>query len=378
MPEHFIGSADNRDFKFPSEEREYQELFRENFEEHEKWQKNLKEVVNAMKRKRDALQEVVQDMKRKRGYREEARMLFIVLGGAMQGPYGVGQMDALLEMAYMTRNVSAKDAFLGMSVGATTCAFGLAGKKQALLGTSYFYRICTKKEFLNFLRIHKVVDVSVIEKAMRNPATQLDVDAVRKQPAQFFVQAFNENKKEPEFIDAKDPNIDMIDALHASMAIPFIYDEVVAINGRKFTDGAFNDPLPIVRAIEKFKPTHLLILPNMPFNQLPPGQPGTAEKWFMKLSPDKGFLGFVRKILANRQAVRQSLELIQKQKNVKIGVFWPSDMGLDLLTQDGIKIKSAIKQAAKETFALFGEPERFLKLYEQEYPEDQWSKQIDA
>ena len=39
-----------------------------------------------------------------------------------------------------------------------------------------------------------------------------------------------------------------------------------------------------------------------------------------------------------------------------------------MLTRDPAKIKLGFKESAKETFKLFGEPERVLKLYEEEYP----------
>ena len=362
------------------QEREYRELQKENFEEHEKWQKNLKEVVNAMRRKRDALDEVVGAMKQKKlGLNaEDVHILVVVLGGGMQGPYGAGQMCALQEMGYTTTHINGLDIFLGISAGAATCAFGMAGKKQSLLGTSYFYTICTAKVFMNYMRLHQVMDISVIGRALRNEPTKLDVESVKQNPAKFYVQAYNENKKEPEFINTKDLGLDMVDALHASMAIPVIYNKTMFINGVKYSDGAFDDPLPIVRAIKQFKPTHILILPNIPFNRIPPGEPSKLEKFLVQAIPHAGSLGFIRKVLSNRHALRQSLEAVAQTHNVKIGVAWPPEMGLGMLTQDKTKIKSAIKVAAKDLFNLFGERERDLKLYEEEYPTEEWSKQMAA
>lgn len=366
---------------FKPPEREYQELQKENFEEHEKWQNNLKEVVVAMRKKRDDIQEVVRAMKQKKLGQPAAqgiRVLVVVLGGGMQGPYGAGQMCALQEMGYTSSHINERDVFLGISAGAATCAFGIAGRKQALLGTSYFYTVCTTKAFMNYMRLHQVMDVSVIGQALKNEFTKLDVEAIRRNPAQFYVQAYNENTKEPEFINTKDTSLDMTDALLASMAIPVIYNKTLVINGVKYSDGAFDDPLPVVRAIQRFRPTHILILPNTPFNRIPLGEPSKLERLLVKAIPHAGSLGFVRKVLNNRHALRQSLEAVAQNHNVKIGVAWPPEMGLGMMTQDKTKIKTAVRAAAKDFFDLFGEPERVLKLYEEEYPEDEWSQHMAA
>ena len=89
----------------------------------------------------------------------------------------------------------------------------------------------------------------------------------------------------------------------------------------------------------------------------------------MKAIPHKGALGFVRKVLMNRHALRQELDIIAETHNVKIGVAWPPEMGLNLFSTTESSIKNAIKISAKELFKLFGEPERELKLYEEEYGE---------
>ena len=367
MPERFFGEPP---VELPqNQEREYKDLLEANFEEHEKWQKNLQEVVNAMRQKNTGLKEVVKGMKQKKqGTRSSGiHVLIMVLGGGMQGPYGAGQMCALQEMGYTTEHIDGQDVFLGISAGAATCAFGMAGKKQSLLGTSYFYTICISKTFLNYMRLHQVMDISVVGRALREGSTKLDTLAVKQNRAQFYVQAYNEKNKLPEFINTKDPGLDMVDALHASMAIPVVYNKTMVINGIKYSDGAFDDPLPIVRAIKPFNPTHILILPNIPFNRIPAGQPSKLEKFLVQAMPHAGSLGFIRKVLNNRHALRQSLEAVARTHNVKIGVAWPPEMGLGMLTQNIPKIKTAIKASAKEIFELFGEGEKELKLYEEEY-----------
>jgi predicted patatin/cPLA2 family phospholipase len=354
------------------QEKEFEELQKENFEEHEKWQVKLKEVVSAIQKKSGAIKEVARAMRLKRDIRglapEDVHLLIIVLGGGMQGPYGAGQMSALQEMGCVDRNLDQKDAFIGISVGAATCAFGMAGKKQALLGTSYFYTVCASSAFIKYARMNKIIDISVVEKALRAQPTRLDTRAVMKNPAQFYVQAYNETEKSPELINAKDPGIDMINAIHASMAIPLVYDKAIVIRQSRYTDGAFDDPLPLARAIEKFKPTHVLILPNVPFNRIPLEDPSRMGRILLDMIPDVGSLGFIRKVLDNRQVLRRAFDTMAEHHGVKIGVAWPPEMGLHTFIQDKPKIKAAIREAAKSMFTLFGESERNLKLYEEEYP----------
>jgi len=355
------------------QELEFKKLQKENFEEHEKWQEKLKEVVSAMQKKSGSIEEVVDAMHQRRNGQEEKaediHVLVIILGGGMQGPYAAGQISALQEMGYTDNHLNEKDVFIGISAGAPTCAFGMAGKKQVLLGTSIFYTVCASPEFIKYTRMKKIIDISFLEKSFRIEPTRLDVEAVMKNPAQFYVQAYNETEKSPELINAKDPSIDMVTAIHASMAIPLAYDKEITIGKSRYTDGAFDDPLPFIRIIEKFKPTHILILPNIPFNRVPLGNPSTMERTLLEMIPDKGSLGFIRKVLDHRQALRRALNTMAEHHNVKIGIAWPPEMGLHMFIQDKEKIKDAIRASAKEIFTLFGEGERSLKLYEEEYPQ---------
>ena len=356
-----------------SQEKELQELKKEVLKEYEEWQIKLREIVSAMQKKSGAIKEVVKDMRLQKEdggvLKNDIRILFIILGGAMEGSYGAGQMLALQEMGYTSLDfLNEKDTFLGISVGAAICAFGMtAAKRQALLGTSYFYTICTDNGFIKYNRMKRIVDVSIIEKALRDTPTRLDVEAIYKNPAQFYVQAYNIKEKVPEFINAKASGVDLIDAIHASMAIPLVYNQEIIIEQSKYSDGGFDDPLPLSRAINKFKPSHVLILPNVTFNQLPAHDPSKIKQKFIDLVPKEGSLGFIRKLLEGRQTLRHTLDKIAEHHNVKIGVAWPPEIGIQPLTQDKIKIKTAIKEAARDIFTLFGEKEHVIKLYEEEY-----------
>ena len=65
--------------------------------------------------------------------------------------------------------------------------------------------------------------------------------------------------------------------------------------------------------------------------------------------------------------LRHALDAIAERHDVKIGIAWPPEMGLYPLVQDPKKIRDAIRASAKEMFVLFGENDRSLKLYEEEY-----------
>jgi len=78
----------------------------------------------------------------------------------------------------------------------------------------------------------------------------------------------------------------------------------------------------------------------------------------------------------NRHALRQALDIIAQTYNVKIGVAWPPEMGLNLFSTTESSIKNAIKIAAEEIFKLFGETQYKLKLYEEEYPAEEWSQHM--
>ena len=141
------------------------------------------------------------------------------------------------------------------------------------------------------------------------------------------------------------------------MALPWIYKKKVPVNGIERIDGGIQ-PLAIQQIIEKFQPTDVLILPNMPFNNIETFRhPLINEKLvlgFAKLLPDS----VTKKFLIQKKELREAFRFIKDQADINISILWPPDTDLVMVSDDSDKIKAAVLDAAQQTCKTFGEPEK--------------------
>jgi len=224
-------------------------------QEFKEWHRMLEIVVENLKKKRDDPE--------KEG--KKIRPLLLILGGGMQGPYGAGQVIALGRMGFRDKF----DTVVGISAGAADAAYFLSANeesdKQTLLGTSLYYKELATKKFLNFLRLKQIMNVGYAVGLMKEGEKALDTDAIIKGHSEFYVQATNSTTKEPELINGKTAKQGVVQAIEASMALPWVYGKEIEVDDGKYVDGAF-EPVPIQKVIERFNPTDVLILPNMSYD----------------------------------------------------------------------------------------------------------------
>jgi predicted acylesterase/phospholipase RssA len=333
-----------KDFAHVEALRDDAEFERRKDKEFLSWQANLRVVVDNLLEKRDQSDGAEG---------KDIRPLLLILGGGMKGPYGAGQ--ALLGLPAVGLG-KVFDTVVGVSAGAATAAYFVAGGGQASKGASIFYEECTAGEFINPKRIHQIMNIDVVTDAMSHGEKALDQEAVHKSKTGFYVAVTRKGDWQSELVNAKTAKPGMITAVGASMAVPLLYRKAVKVNGEQYVDGAF-DPMPIERIIEQFNPTDILVLPNTPFDrldafELTPGQYLFAE--LAHATGSIGSLGTVEKFLRIKEEIRASLEHIQTQQNVNIGILWPPDSNLSNLTTDPDKVEAAIMESARGVIKEFG------------------------
>ena len=338
------------------------ELKKEMNAEFKEWHKMLEAVLENLKKKRDD----------PNGEGKEVRPLLLALGGGMAGGYGAGQVAALVHAGYMK---TFKDA-VGISAGACDIAYALAGEEQVLLGSSIYYEECAEDEFLvtdpaklakNPGRLKQLMNVGFLaSKVFSAGKKKLDIEAVEKNPTEFYVQATNvtdPKDQKAEFLNAKEKGI--IDSVHASMALPWFYRKSVEIDGQKFQDGALMESFPIEEIIKKFNPTDILVLPQTPFeNMIGVEKEARLTRIFARFIPNMasmniGSATLAKKFIQSRESQRSALEYIQKQTGVNIGIMYPPDCGILPITNDPQTIKASVLAAAKRACEDLGEVMNF-------------------
>lgn len=314
--------------------------------EFQAWEKNLKVVVGNLLEKRD--QRNLDGTERK-----DIRPLLLILGGGMKGPYGAGQ--ALLGLPAVGLD-KVFDTVVGISAGAATAAYFVGGGEQAPKGASIFYEECTAGEFIKPERVRQIMNIDVVTDAMSLGEKAVDQKAVLDSKTEFYVGVTRKEDWQSELINAKTAKPGMITAVGASMAVPLLYRKAIEVNGEKYVDGAF-DPMPIEKIIKQFNPTDILVLPNTPFDrmdafELTPGEYLIAE--FAHRTGSLGSLGTTEKFLRVKEEIRKSLEYIQHQSKVNIGILWPPDSNLSNLTTDPDKVEAAVIESARGVIKEFG------------------------
>lgn len=254
------------DFRYKEALRDNEDFDRRQHEEFEKWQEDLRIVVDNIKKKRELLDHPDSPENQE----AEIRPLLLILGGGMKGPYSAGQVVGLNESGIPADTF---DNIVGISAGAGAAAYYAAGPEQTKKRASLFYEECATRDFIDIWRgLGKVMNVKKLTmRYMGEGEKELDEDVVQSCRANLYfgVTKVPEGDDEPdaEFIDAKTAQPGLRPAMRASMSVPLVAGEIPLVNDVEYVDGAF-DPLPVQKIIEKFNPTDILVLPNTPFDRL--------------------------------------------------------------------------------------------------------------
>jgi len=345
-----------KDFAHAEAIRDDADFERRKDAEFQAWEKNLRVVIDNLLEKRD--QRNLDGTERK-----DIRPLLLIMGGGMKGPYGAGQALLGLPEAGLDKVF---DTVVGISAGAATATYFVGGEPQAAKGASIFYEECTKGEFIKFRRVHQIMNIDVVTEAMSHGEKSVDKQAVLDSETELYVGATRKEDGEFELINAKTARPGMITAVGASMAVPLVYRKAIEVNGEKYIDGAF-DPMPIERLIKQFKPTDILVLPNTPFDRMDAFELNPGQYLFAELAHQTGSLGSigtVEKFLRVKEEIRKSLEYIQNQNKVNIGILWPPDSGLSNLGTNPDKVEAAVIESARDVIKQFGSAQpRKLNLF---------------
>lgn len=323
--------------------------------EYECWDRKFQEVVTDMRAVRDNSDERPKDFK----------LVLVALGTGLGSGSGTGQNMALDDMGY----TDLIDVFVGSSGASGPAAFSAIGDSR--IAASLYMDECTTDAFLNKKGMVPKLDTRVIAKAMRNGPKTLNIEKIRNSSKEIYAIATDKETHKAELLDLKTVTPDPVSALEASSAIPF-FREAVEVDGKHFYDGAFSQ-LPLEAIIEKFKPTHLLIQPNVAFNYLQSYDYTGAERAVMWTAAKMGSvasMGTVEEFFRMKENVRGVLEKIGKIHNVKIAVMWPPEEDLHNLTNDPDTMRRAILESYRELVAGFGEKQpQTIRLYPGDMPE---------
>lgn len=321
--------------------------------EYRRWDEKLQEMVRDFRAVRDGTPDKPEHFKAVR----------LMLGTGLGSGYGTGQDMALEDMGYN----DIFDVVIGSSGASGPAAYSVAGESRK--AASLYMNECASPEFLTHFPLK--LDTRVIAEEMRSGPKALNQDAIRESKKELYAIVSNANTRKAEFVDFKTATPDMVSACEASSAIPFFRDSV-EVDGTHYYDGAFSE-LPLEEIIERFKPTHLFIQPNVAFKYLQSYEYSGVERAVLWATAKLGALaslGTVEEFFRMKENTRKLFEKVGKMHNVKIAVMWPPAEDLGSLVNDPDTMRRAILESYRKTVSDFGEiqPQK-IELYPGDIPE---------
>lgn len=264
----------------------------------------------------------------------------VVQGGAMRGVFSAGSLIALENLGFS----HGFDAVYGSSGGAMNSAYFLSS--QSAFGTSIYYQDINNSNFINPLRLNKMIDMDYLFDKVIRDEKPLNISKVIKSKSTFYFFVVEASGTTVRF-NSRDEKL--MELLKASCALP-VYYQPVAFNGKIFLDGGLSKALPVEEAINDGC-TDILVLLTQPVKSR--DSISSFENLILKLAMPR--LSKFVDVWLNSYINCFDLAIGRiNKKNVNIVAIMPdSDFKLNRLTKDESLLKEAAIDGAKKVYQLF-------------------------
>lgn len=168
----------------------------------------------------------------------------VLEGGGMRGARVAGFVSESGRMG-LFRKFS---RVYSVSAGTYTASLAVAGQFDVI--EHIWKHLLDGRKFLsmiNLLAAKPIMNLDYLIQILTSGETALDVAAIQEASQDLFFVATNYQTGRAEYFNAK--KVDRCDAMRASSALPWIYHKPIQINGDRYIDGCFSDPIPIIKAI---------------------------------------------------------------------------------------------------------------------------------
>jgi predicted patatin/cPLA2 family phospholipase len=246
----------------------------------------------------------------------------VVQGGGMRGIYSMAALSALEELGLAT----AFDHVLGSSAGAINGAFFLAGQsKRAVI---IYLDELSNKQFINFMRLKKIVDIDYLIDSVLDKQRSLDVDKVINSSSTLHIIVTDFETGEPTVFTNRESHTDFMTLMRATASMPILYNRVTCVNGRGCVDGALSDAIPLKRAIA-LGCADILVILTRPLTFRRKG-PGTllrlVEGPFLRHYPES----LKKRLLSEDRQFNRTMEYLENlddlEEETRVMVVYPSNM----------------------------------------------------
>lgn len=292
--------------------------------------------------------DLVKDIKK----RKTARTAVIFEGGGQKGVIGGGVAWGMEDVGV----IGTAQYLIGVSSGACAALYTATG--QAYLGTTVYFEENVKNNFADKRRMSQIMNIGVVEEAMRRGNKRVDVEAIKKSNLEVIVGVLDSESGEEKYIRIKELE-DPIKAVVASIAAAvFCGGRLISIHGHAYLDGSLGDPIPVRFAIEELGCENLVVVKNGPFKEMQ--SPPDYVTWLFSLAAryPYGYSRAVQEAILSykkkyNEAINFMRDTIENDSNHRLIVIAPKSEPLGTFDMDQEKIRSVALEARQFAYELF-------------------------
>ena len=175
------------------------------------------------------------------------KKVLVLEGGGMRGVFLTGVLQAFTDRKYFPWKL-----IIGSSAGALAGAAYAAG--QIHLARDAFFTLLSSKNFISLFNVlnreKHILDLDWMTDTILGGEDPLDIEKLKKSCPLIITASHISEKGPPKKVYLNSKTDDVLTALKASAAVPFLYRGFVHYKNYNLLDGALLDPIPIHKAFE--------------------------------------------------------------------------------------------------------------------------------
>jgi predicted patatin/cPLA2 family phospholipase len=236
----------------------------------------------------------------------------------MRGVYSMGALSHLEKTGLRC----AFDLVVGSSAGAINGAYLLAG--QAIDAVRVYVDNLSTRNFVNLLRLNRIVDIDYMVDVALKKKCPLDLDTLHGSPCLLQAILTDAETGEATVFTNRD-NMDIYEVIRATAALPALYNRKVKVGDRAYIDGGLSETVPVQRALAFGAEFSLVVLTRQAgFRR----KPSSAVWRFLSRLAARGQSTAVRSMIGSEDVVFSDAMNMLENQSEEFNLFgvWPSDM----------------------------------------------------
>jgi predicted patatin/cPLA2 family phospholipase len=281
------------------------------------------------------------------------KLALVVEGGALRGVCSAGGVAALEHLGL----TDVFDQVYGTSAGAMNASYFVAG--QARLGIRVYYEDMNRREIVNPWRLWRILDLDRLFRQSILGDKRLHLDAVRAARSRLFIAALEIETGAGRLFEAQalDGEDNLLAALRAATAAPFLYNRPATVEGRRCIDAGLVNAFPVADAVAAGCTDILVLLTRPSGYRRPPA--GPLMRWLFNRVCARG-APRLRRAFALRHERDASLRDLAFGRSpapggVNIATICTDDAELvQRMTTDGSRLRAAALAFGRKTLRALG------------------------